>query len=748
MRNPLLKRLPRELRSEFGKYIVLFAFITGMISIVSGFLVANGSMRIAYDESYEKYNIEDGNFELMGEADNELINTLEKENLTVYNNFYKEENDHIDGTIRIFRNRTEIDRACLMEGSFPQKKDEIAIDRMYAYNNEISTGDILKTGGKTLKVSGLVALSDYSALYSSPSDLMFDAKKFCVAVMTDEGFESFDNTNIHYSYSWIYDNEPEDEVQAKQMSEDFMKVLNNNTQIRNFIPEFSNNAIRFTGDDIKGDSKIFTVFLYIIISIISFIFAITTSNTIVKEASVIGTLRASGYKRRELLIHYITMPVIVMLIAALAGNILGYTLLKNYMADLYYTSYSLPTYKTIWNADAFFRTTVVPLAILFIINLVIISHKLKLSPLKFLKHDLNKNKNKKAFRLNTKIGILKRFRLRIIFQNIPGYIVIIIGVFLANFMLLFGMAITPMLDNYQKETEENLICKNQYVLKTQMPTESGAEKYSISSLSTPEGKMKIEEVMVYGIAPDSRYVNIDFNGNEIYISNAYANKHKLKAGDNITLKEQYNDKEYSFKVGGVYYYPSALVVFMDQYVFNDVFDKDDEFFNGYFADDKIQDIDPLFIASVITSDDMTKTSRQLKLSIGGFTKAFILFGVVMFMLIIYLLSKIIIEKNALSISMVKILGYKNNEINGLYIASTSIVVIASLLATIPVVNIITKMVIEIAFSDYPGWFTYYVPFNVFIEMAALGIVSYTVIAFFQVKKVKKVPMGDAIKSAE
>ena len=57
MRNPLNKRLPRELKSEIGKYIVLFIFLAGMISIVSGFIVAASSMSKAYDESFDKYNI-------------------------------------------------------------------------------------------------------------------------------------------------------------------------------------------------------------------------------------------------------------------------------------------------------------------------------------------------------------------------------------------------------------------------------------------------------------------------------------------------------------------------------------------------------------------------------------------------------------------------------------------------------------------------------------------------------------------
>ena len=45
-------------------------------------------------------------------------------------------------------------------------------------------------------------------------------------------------------------------------------------------------------------------------------------------------------------------------------------------------------------------------------------NKLSLSPLKFLRRDLKKRQKKKAFKLNTRIGILKRFRLRVIFQHI------------------------------------------------------------------------------------------------------------------------------------------------------------------------------------------------------------------------------------------------------------------------------------------------------------------------------------------
>ena len=57
MKNPLRKRLLRELRQEMGKYLVVFILMVATIGFVSGFLVADGSMLTAYDNSFEKYNI-------------------------------------------------------------------------------------------------------------------------------------------------------------------------------------------------------------------------------------------------------------------------------------------------------------------------------------------------------------------------------------------------------------------------------------------------------------------------------------------------------------------------------------------------------------------------------------------------------------------------------------------------------------------------------------------------------------------
>ncbi|MBQ7965359.1 MAG: ABC transporter permease [Ruminococcus sp.] len=750
MKNPLLKRLPRELKSEFSKYLVIFIFMISVIGFVSGFMVASGSMIKANEESFDKYNIEDGNFELYTKCSDELENELDDNLVELYENFYVEkETGNVDSTLRIFKNRKDVNKICVMDGELPDENGEIAIDRMYADNNDIGVGDTLVIESKGYTVSGLVSFSDYTALYSSPSDMMFDSVKFGVATVTDDDFDKLSSDKMHYCYSFTFDDEPEDETQAKEMCDDVLGIIAEHTIPVSFIPQYSNMAITMVGSDLGNDKSIITMFLYVVVLIIAFIFAITTSNTITKEAAVIGTLRASGYKKREIIVHYLTMPMIVILVSAIVGNVLGYTVFKNVAASMYYSSFSLPTYETVWNVEAFLMTTVIPVIIMFLINFVILCTKLKLSVLKFLRRDLSKSKNKKAVGLSHKLPIMHRFRLRVIMQNMPNYITIVFGVLLANVILLFGIALPEVIDNYQNEIVSNMLCEYQYVLKAPVETETeSAEKFSITSLETIEGELKSESVSVYGINEDNQYVDIDFETDGVYISNALAEKFHVNEGDTLTLKESYGTKEYDFKVSGVYYYPSSIAVFMDDVVFCDTFELESGYYNGYMCDKEIFDIDEQYVATKITEDDLTKTSRQMQTSMGSLMGLLSAFGVIMFMLIIYLLSKIIIEKNAQSISMTKVLGYSNGEMSSLYILSTTLVVVLSIVLTIPLVNSIMEYLCVTMLSQYPGYLPYYVPFSVFVKMALCGIVSYGVIAFFEYRKVKKIKLDIALKNRE
>ncbi len=748
MRNPLTKRLPRELKSEAGKYIIIFLFMVIMIGFVSGMTVASGSIITAYNESFTRYNTEHGNFELLLEAEDSVLEAIEQQGgVTLHSNLYKErETDAIDSTLRMFVLRETVNLPSVNEGRLPATAEEIAIDRMYACNNSIGIGDTLSVGGIELTVTGLIALPDYSTLYRSPSDMMFDAIKFGVALVTEEGFGSFDESGLHYSYSWQYSTAPENDPQAKEMSEQLLAVIAANAPVTEFIPAFSNQAIQFVGEDTGKDRMMFIVFLYVVMAIIAFVMAITTANTITKEASVIGTLRASGYTRGEVTRHYLAMPVLVTLVAAVVGNILGYTLFMDIAMDIYYMNYCLPIVEIQWSMYAFVQTTVVPVALMFFINLFIIAGRMKLSPLKLIRRDLKKNGRKKAVKLNTKIGIMHRFRIRILLQNLPNYITIIIGIFLANLIMLLGVGFSALLETNQRLVSESLICEYQYILKAPAETEcSSAERYCAGSLATIEGRLASESVSVYGVEENSRYIAI---GEGVYISEAFSQKHRAAIGDTITLKEEFGSKQYSFEVAGIYDSPTALALYMERSRFNEVFGYDEDYFNGWLSNEKLTDIDDMLVAAVITEDDMNKMSRQLSHSLGTVIDMFFWFGIVMFMLIVYLLSRIIIEKNAQSISMTKILGYTSSEISGLYVISTGIVVVASFVLTMPLVDFLMRYICEIVFSQFAGWLPYELPISAYISIIAGGIAAYAVIAFMQFGRVKKIPLDVALKNVE
>lgn len=751
MKNPLNRRLPRELKSEFGKYLVIFLFFIMVISLVSGFLVADTSLHTAYLDAFDKYNIEDGNFAYAEEASDDAIAAIEKDGkVKVYANFYKEEDtDDFESTFRAFGERNDIDKVCLLDGDMPKADTDVAIDRLYAKNHDLEIGDKFGVAGKDLTISGIVALSDYSTLYQNASDMMFDNDKFGVGVMTDAGFAALRENHMHYNYSWSYDTAPEDDAEAKDMAEDLMPILAENGMLTNFLPEYLNQAIIFAGDDMGGDMSMILAFLYIVIVILAFVFSITISNNITKEANVIGTLRASGYSRGEMVRHYLIMPMLVLLVAAVVGNVLGYTWLEQIFADQYLASYGLTTYEVLLNPQAFVLTTVIPLILLFIINFVMLTVKMRISPLQFIRRDLSKRKKKKAFRLNTKIPIMRRFQMRVIFQNFPNHVMIFFGVFFANFILMFGMILQPMLVHYQNTITDNVLSAYQYILKTPAETETdGAEKFCFGSLDTLPEKRSSESVSLYGVKPDSDYVKLHSSGKKVDISTAYAEKYGVEKGDTITLKDPYGSDKYKFEVGGIYDYPSTIAVFMEQDLFNQTFDYDSDYFNAYFSDQKIKDIDDALISTEITVDDLTKTSRQLIRSMGSMMNLFLVFGALMFVLILYLLSKIIIEKNAQSISMVKILGYNNREINRIYLHSTTIVVILCILITIPISSLVMKEVVEVVFFEYSGWITYYMPAVTYVEVAASGVICYAIVAFLLNRKVKKIPMSDALKNVE
>ena len=772
MKNPMNKRLVRELKADLAKYLVIFLFIAMVVSVVSSFLVANSGVNEAYTGMLENNKVEDGHISFNVVPDDAFLSSIEKKaGLKFFRADFFEENLNGKGTLRVYYINDNVNIPEVTSGRLPEKDNEIALDNLHSLHMEIKTGDTVTVGTKTFTVSGLVALPNYSSLFKDNSDLMFDSENFGVALLTKEGFENYGSAHQTISFTWVYDQKTVKEKEKSDAAEKMLDALRDelitaNTEIiqrsmagekdltmlevTDMLPAYENQSINFAGEDMNGDSAAMVMFLYIVVVVLAFIVSVTTINTLSKEASVIGTLRASGYSRGEMVRHYMILPVLTVFAGMIVGNILGYTVMKQFMLNIYFKMYSLGEIKTLWNSYAFWITTLVPMVIMILINFLILAHKMNLGPLQFLRRDISGKKKKRALKLSSKIPFTSRFRIRIILQNMPNYITMIVGIILAGAIIIFGLMFQPLLNEVSKRIEDTAISRYQYILKT--PEEAGterAEKFALTTFDTTQKDYKVDGISVYGIVKDSNFIKAEIPAGKVLLSNGFMEKYGYKVDDTVSLYDKYTDKTYDFKVAGEYPYEAALSIFMNIDEFNTAFDKTPDYYSGYFTDEELTGLDSSNIYMVLDNAQFSGVADQLWESFADFMGPVEWFGVIMFVLMVFLLAKQIIEKNSVSISMTKILGFTGGEIGGLYIVATSVIVVIGLILACPLVDWMMRLIFKYyLYKRMSGYLPYAISSDCYIKMVLIGLVSYLAVVVLQLFKIHRIPKANALKTLE
>ena len=98
--------------------------------------------------------------------------------------------------------------------------------------------------------------------------------------------------------------------------------------------------------------------------------------------------------------------------------------------------------------------------------------------------------------------------------------------------------------------------------------------------------------------------------------------------------------------------------------------------------------------------------------------------------------------------MVKILGYSDGEVSRLYNRVTGIVIVISLLISVPLCELTIRAIYYALMQEFNGWLTYYIAPYVYPAMIIMGILCYAVVNFIQLNRIKKIPMSQALKNVE
>lgn len=215
----LNKRIWRELRAHFGRYLALFFMIVlGMYLVVSVAGMAETTIR-GSREYNDECRQQDGQFTTFIPLTDTQLAELEKAHGVIEKIFSIDiEADDTD-IIRVFRKRRKLDLLKLDEGREPEKDDEIVIMNLYAGRNDIGVGDVLILAGREFRVTGLGCVPDYNLTVRNFSDMTADPESFGIAFVSDEGYDALLRSGRTGGESYTYSYRLAEGADAKQLKE-------------------------------------------------------------------------------------------------------------------------------------------------------------------------------------------------------------------------------------------------------------------------------------------------------------------------------------------------------------------------------------------------------------------------------------------------------------------------------------------------------------------------------------------------
>lgn len=742
MKNPINKRIFRQVRFYPFRFFPIFILIALVVTFSASFYTAQDSVKFVYYKELKDGRVEDGQFTAINKLDKNTVDNIKKDHIKLYENFSIELNESKDKKLRGFINRNKINIGQLHQGRFPKTKNEIALSNNYARINNKKLDDKIKLEGKTFKIVGLVSLPDYSSLLRNRQDLVMDTGYFGVCLFNKEAFDSFSEKTKKYTYA--YHNL--DKINKKDQRDKIRKIvnkINKNNFVIDYVIRADNHNISYIMDDMDGDVPTMTSFMIVLFFALAFVSAVEMKSLIEKEASLIGTLLSLGYKKREVFINYMVMPLFITVIGALVGNLLSYLFVYKKYVNLYYNSFDLSKFELKLSPRSFIITSLIPILIYILVNSIIISKSLNYKPLDFLRKNLKKEKKKNKFKLE-KFDFINKFRIRVLSANKLNLIALFFGIFLANLLLEISLSIRPVFTKYTENMKESMKYDYTYFVKGE---DKNIKEEKASIIEAELVGLNDKKIQVYGIDRTSKYKINSYDtlkDNEVIVSQGFIDKYGLKKGDEFKIREPYKNRDKKFKIKEINKSINLFKIFMKRKSLNKVIGMDKEFFNTYMADEKLK-LSKEIEVSKIDKKEITKFTEHFLNNFGVFFDTMIVIGIFFFFIITVLISNVIIEKSRTNISYIKTFGFKNKEITNIYIDPIFIFVIIFQVLMIPLINKIVQFFMFLSMSKLDAYIKAQIPIKIYIVVIIISILLFTLVQIIQKIKLSKINMVEELK---
>ncbi len=489
----------------------------------------------------------------------------------------------------------------------------------------------------------------------------------------------------------------------------------------------------------------------ILMVLFTYVISVFVIHNIEKESSVIGALYALGVTRGQLLFHYLLNPMLIAFLGGVVGCILGFSQYGTgwQMGDSI-AYYSLPPMRIVTPGYLLFYSLIMPPVTAVVVNYLVINKKLKCTALSLLRNEKTAGKAGRIQNMNLgNMKFLLRFQIRQMLREIRSAFAVVIGMFICLLILMMSIDCAVLCINFGNACLEET--KYAYMYTYKYPTEDvpeGGTPAYVENLKKEAYGYNLD-VTVLGIDDGNPYfpiVTAD-KKNEIVISSAAAQKFGVKVGDKLVLSDEVNERDYAFTVKNIVNFTSGVYVFLDRDVMQELFDQEDDYYNVVFADHAL-DIDNGRLYATVSKENVEESSQIFTDMMGPMVVMLVAISALIFMIVMYLMMKVMIDRSAFSISLMKVFGYHRREIRRLYLDGNFYVILLGALICVPLAKWSMDLVYPYCIANVAiGMDLKFTP-QIYIMIYGGIWLCYIVINFLLVGRLNKLVPAEVLKNRE
>lgn len=516
-----------------------------------------------------------------------------------------------------------------------------------------------------------------------------------------------------------------------------------------FVKAGDNARIQAASGDQELYRSVGTIAGAILLILISYVLSVFVVHSIDQESAVIGALYALGVKRKNLMAHYVTLPTVITFVSGLIGTLLGYSSLgvPIQMQDCY-NYYSLPDLDVIYMPYLFIYGIVVPPVISIIVNSLVIRKRLSKPVLTMIRNE-QKVGNGKDIKLGN-MSFMNLFKIRQMLRESRTGFTVVFGMFVSLLLAMMSLEIYTYCANVNRDYVNDTKYEYMYTYKypTEEVPEGGYEAYAKTL------KKKIYgynfDITVMGLTENNPFFDVDLSdsSSKVAISSSIAYKYGLDVGDTLTLKDDEADKIYAFEIASVAQYAPSFMVFMPYDKALELFDEPEDYFNVVFSDHAL-DVETGRLYATTTKTDVKKAAgifsdimQGMILTIGGVS-------VLIFIVVMYLMMKVMIDRSSFNIALIKIFGYRNKEVKKMYLDGNFYIITIGALISIPLTKWIMDVAYEPAFvPNIACGIDKSFPFWMYLAIFAGILILYFIINHLLIRRIRKMVPAEVLKNRE